>query len=80
MNVWMCVYMCVCAQKVLPVVESNEWVLLGYNTTLAIILLLPVTVLFGELSVVAAVRSPACVYVGGHWYSFAERHNSKPGS
>ncbi|ORZ16572.1 triose-phosphate transporter family-domain-containing protein [Absidia repens] len=37
-------------QKTLPAVENNQWKLLHYNTTLAILFLFPLVVVSGELS------------------------------
>jgi len=42
-------------KKKLQVVENNEWRLLHYNTTLAIILLFPIVVLSGELKEIKEV-------------------------
>ena len=42
-------------QRKLPVVDNNEYTLLGYNTVLAIVFLFPIIALTGELKVVLEV-------------------------
>ncbi|KAI9270617.1 triose-phosphate transporter family-domain-containing protein [Phascolomyces articulosus] len=52
-------------QKTLAVVDNNQWRLLHYNTTLAIIFLFPLVLFSGELSEILTVSE--AIYDSGFW-------------